>query len=341
LPTPSLDSCEVNAIAAGGSRVAEESRSVRPETVGVALIGFDYWCGVVADYLEGSCYEPQLVGPIFSRERSPIGRWRAIRRPPLSSARIVHAVNALTSRRLLAAFRVQRCAIVLHWIGSDYRRLARMSTLGRRTNLSFLRFLDATHLIDSPELQEDLAPFGVHGDLLRLVPRIADASIEPLPVRPAALSYWSDERADFYGRSIVYGLARRQPDVPFRVVGPSTRDPAAPRNVEFLGFQRDMRPIYRECSVLIRVIPHDSISAMVLEAMARGRDVIYSRPFPHTRYATDEATAAAALADHLAEYQPNAAGVQYVRAHFAPQVWSEALKQIYARVLGVAGGRAE
>lgn len=319
------------AVEVGGE--ASAARGARSERVRVGLIGYDYWCGVVAGYLDGTAFEPVALGRSLREHRGIGGRWRWFRSGEASSLRIVHAVNALAGLRALSVLHALGARIICHWIGSDYRMLAAKSRVGRRWTLGLLATLRATHLSDSPELAADLAALGLRSEVVRLVPRVTEASVVPLPNRPAALAYWSDEQADFYGRPLVYALARRFPHVPFRIVGPSSHDALAPPNVEFLGFQRDMDSIYREISVLVRVLPHDSISAMVLEALARGRDVIYSREFPHTRRASDEATAVAAMEAHLAEYGPNADGARYIAEHFSPRRWARQLTLVYERML--------
>ncbi len=304
----------------------------------VGLIGFEFWCNVVGDYLAGTPYQSHYASGALNSVQGPIAQWRMLNQSPWRDLRIIHAVNALAGLRSLLGFRVRGCRVVLHWIGADYRRLAARNGVQRRATRASLTALGATHLIDSPELADDLAKLGIHGDVVRLVPRAVDADLMPLPSRPAALAYWADGRADFYGRPIIYSLARRWPDVPFRIVGPSEGDPTAPRNVEFLGFQKDLGPVYADTSVLIRVLEHDSISAMVLEALARGRDVIYSREFPGTRHATEERGAIEAMQAHISEYRVNTAGAGFVREEFAPRRWGVALCAAYDRVLGRRAG---
>lgn len=301
--------------------------------IAVGFVGYDYWCKVAADYLAGSRYEPVMLNPLIAAARGRAGRREMLRAAPVRHVRIVHALNAVANLRWLTWFRLHGRRVVLHWIGaSDYQRLASMSAIRRAAVRANIALLGATHLIDSPELAEDLARFGFHGEVIRLLPPSVNSSPTPLPAKPAALTYWSDARADFYGRPIVYQMARRFSDVPFRVAGAAERDPEAPPNVEFIGFVADLDPWYRKSSVLIRLPEYDSVSAMVLEAMARGRDVIYSKPFPHARQAVDEAGAVAAMQQHVDAYALNQAGADHVASLYDPREQADRLVQHYAEL---------
>jgi glycosyltransferase involved in cell wall biosynthesis len=282
--------------------------------------------------MAGSAYEPLMLKPILAQVSGLRERRRMVRSGVAADVGVVHSLYALDSLRWVTWFRLHGRRLVLHWIGSDYRRLAAMSHLRRRRTLCWMSMLGAMHLIDAPELAADLEQVGVRGEVLRLLPPSIAAEAYPLPDRPAVLSYLPKDREDFYGRPVVYALARRWEDVPFRIVGNTPPDPKAPPNVEFLGLQQDLDPVYRATSILIRVPPHDSLSAMVLEALARGRDVIYSRPFPHTRQARDEEGAAEALAQHLAEYRLNEAGARHVAENFNPQRSARKLIEVYDRL---------
>lgn len=309
----------------------ENSSNATPsDRVRVGFVGYDYWCKVAADYLAGSRYEPVMLGPLLSAARGRAARRRMLATPPVANVRIVHSLNAITQLKWLTWFRLHGRRIVLHWIGaSDFQRFAALSAPRRAMLKAQMRCLGAVHLIDSPELADDLARLGIRGDVIRLLPQSVIAEPTALPAAPAALTYWSDARADFYGRPIVYAMARAFSDVPFRVAGPAARDPAAPPNVEFIGFQQDLDPWYRRSSVLIRLPQYDSVSAMVLEAMARGRDVIYSKAFPHTRHAVDEPAAITAMERHISEYATNDAGAAHVARNFNPKEQADRLLRRY------------
>ena len=56
-------------------------------------------------------------------------------------------------------------------------------------------------------------------------------------------------------------------------------------NLTYLGRQKDMDAVYRRVSVFIRIPERDSLSAMVLEMLARQRWVIYNKRMPHVDFA--------------------------------------------------------
>ncbi len=87
--------------------------------------------------------------------------------------------------------------------------------------------------------------------------------------------------------------------------------------------------------MLIRLPEHDSLSAMVLEALARGRYVIYSEEFPFTETAGNFDEARDALARLLANRQPNYSGAEYVRRNYSLDEQAERLREIHAH-LGLA-----
>jgi hypothetical protein len=154
-----------------------------------------------------------------------------------------------------------------------------------------------------------------------------------MPEKPAVLSYWSPERRTFYGGEIVDALADEFPDVPFLVVGTDGRDEPQHPNMTYLGLLGSLEEVYRQVGVLVRLPEHDSLSAMVLEMLGRGRQVIYNRPFPHTELATNLAEAREALRRCLSQPGKNEAGQAYVRGHFSPQAEVERIAPMYQRLL--------
>jgi hypothetical protein len=91
----------------------------------------------------------------------------------------------------------------------------------------------------------------------------------------------SFRKAELYGLDQILEVAARLPDVEFNLVGILEWPvPACPPNVKVYG-RIGLQPFYERSCVLYRPVRHDGgISFMVLEALAHGRHVVYTRPFP-------------------------------------------------------------
>jgi glycosyltransferase involved in cell wall biosynthesis len=233
---------------------------------------------------------------------------------------VIHCVGG-RARAPGLIFRALGKPVVWHWIGTDVMHYGRIHAGGgglrgwvdRRIARRWAR----VHLADSPELAAELADYGLQTEVVRLLPKAIEADIQPLPEQPAVLSYWRSGGRDFYHAPLYMQLAEAFPDVPFYVTGDDGEGMIAPANVHFLGSLPCLDAIYDKISVYIRIVRHDSLSAIVLEALARGRYVIYSKPLPHTETANDFSTCRETLGELLVKNEPNKAGAAYVREHFS------------------------
>lgn len=172
--------------------------------------------------------------------------------------------------------------IVKHWIGSDVLRVR--EPLVQEQNATGL----VEHWAVASHLADELAAGGISATT---VPLSVIDSVEPTPL-PASpltvLSYLPTRKFDFYAGATVLSLASRFPDVHFLVVGDDGAGRGASKNVEFLGYQRQMDPIYARSHVLLRLPRHDGLSYMVLEALNHGRQVIWNLPFDTARMGRTE-----------------------------------------------------
>lgn len=296
----------------------------------VLLRGDGRWLPILAEELAefGVLAEP-LVGVRESLRRLDLGPlWRRGR------ADILHLVYVRSWPDSMQRWaRRKGKKVVAHWIGSDVTELRRHVQAAGRAPEHLLRDVDV-HLADSPQLGEELASMGIASTVVRLLPRRLEADVLPLPQMPAVLSYWQDFRPQFYNAPMVMELARRFVDMRFYIVGATGKGVSSPPpNVEFLGNVKDMEPVYARTTALIRILEHDSLSAMVLEAMARGRYVLYSEPFPHTFEARTLDEASACLERLRSQRQPNDPGARYVRENFSWRNELRRLMEIYETLL--------
>jgi hypothetical protein len=185
---------------------------------------------------------------------------------------------------------------------------------------------------DSQEVAEELRTGGLKVmEVARLLPPSVRAEVMPLPSKPTVMCYWTDAYAGFHRADMIMELARRFPDVPFKVAAAKGAGLDAPPNVEFLGWQDDLTRVYSQCSIFLRLPEHDSLSAIVLEALVRGRYVIYNRRTPHCRYAETLEQACEALGELRKMVSPNESGAAWVKENFDPVLELDKLVRIYSQ----------
>ena len=305
----------------------------------VLVVGYPYWAGVAADLLRAAGLDAAVwragIGDLPAAIRwCPPLRWLAfLLDRDFRAARVIHHVGTVSSRKLLWAARRMGKRVVLHWVGTDVLVLAKAVAQGNREPLEFYQAIADFHFADSPEIAAELAELGLHAEVFRLLPTSVEAREVPMPREPAVLTYWSSAHREFYRGDIVDALADEFKDVKFFVAGSDGAGQPRHPNMQYLGWLPSLEAVYGKTSVLIRMPEHDSLSAMVLEMLARGRWVIYSKPFPHTETATNLEEARAALARCLARQGPNREGQEYVRQNFSPSHEAQRIAPIYSRIL--------
>jgi hypothetical protein len=181
------------------------------------------------------------------------------------------------------------------------------------------------------------------------------AEIAPLPEKFSVLAYVPDkEKSILYGWDQIVEVARDLGSIEFNVVGLRQGETLqGPPNVKMHGWASDLTPYLQRASVLWRPVQHDGLSFMVLEALAQGRHVLYSYPFPGC---VEVKTAAAAQRElkRLVELHGskilnvNASGIQSIANNFSPEKvradllrrWEEIIFQSGAASAGTLTSRS-
>ncbi len=232
--------------------------------------------------------------------------------------------------------RATRLPAVMHWCGTDVLYARRAQQAGRASR--FLRER-VVHLAAAPWLADELRPV-VEAEYLPVaspaVPR--DEPAPPFPSRFTVLAYLPDQRAEFYGRDVAMFVARNLPQARVLVVGGSGGLALALSNVEALGWQRDLRPLWAETTVLLRTPAHDGLSFMVQEALGWGRHVVWIHGLPGVTEVRDAEEAVRAVQDLFARHQRgalglNEEGMDHARAVFRPELVRAALRTRFAALL--------
>ena len=179
---------------------------------------------------------------------------------------------------------------IVQWSGSDVTAIA-----ANRVALEQLRLKHYFHWASGEHLVEELAHLGIKSRFVPTATALNASAIAAMPAEFAVLTYLPEPRRDFYGQRSVWEAAQLLTDVKFMVVGRGGPERNAPPNVEYVGQVSDMQARIDSASVLLRITPHDSLSQGVIEALARGRHVVWTYAYPGVIQARSQSEAIEAL----------------------------------------------
>lgn len=218
------------------------------------------------------------------------------------------------------------CMAVRWWVGTDV-----LLCLQSPEVAASARALDAAvglNIAVAPHLVQELASIGIRATY---VPSVCDLSaLERAPpegLPRGILVYLPTARKDFYGFAAVRRAVEDNPDLPFIIVSDDSHSLARYSNVTSLGWVSDMDPVWAQVGALLRITQHDGMPRMALEALARGRYVIYSRPMVGCWLAETTEQIQAQLDRFKAARQPNTVGREaaWMTAASAAQSWVDAV----------------
>ena len=208
--------------------------------------------------------------------------------------------------------------VLVVWYGDDVRDAAQSPGIIEIVNQERYR-----NVASAAWLVDELRELGVNAERLDVIAVQAPAALAPFPKRFRVLTYVPQPKRGGYREPAVYAVASACPEIEFVALGRETPDPNAPANVTFGARVSDVPKLLDESVALLRLREHDGMSAHVLEALSRGRYVVWTQPLPHVRHvlgapeATVELRALQSL--HAAgSLALNTAGREYVVRSSAP-----------------------
>jgi glycosyltransferase involved in cell wall biosynthesis len=278
------------------------------------VVGFDYHAKYLARVLNEHSTRWQLRA-FPSTRRGILGALWALRRCDV----LISFGGPGPSVALAEAAHAAGISILVVWAGSDVTIAAQ-----NPFDLAITKRHGYDNVAVAPWLVEELHEIGIEAKTLAVGAVNAVETIAPLPNMFRVLTYLPEPRREFYGEKRVYELARAMPGVRFTVLGPGGVDRNAPENVSFAGHVDDVPARIDASTVLLRLTEHDGASVLVLEALARGRHVVWTHDYPGVLVAHDTLQAFTALSDLYESHrrgtlEPNRAGIDFVRANFAPK----------------------
>ncbi len=228
---------------------------------------------------------------------------------------------------ILLFLKIIRKKVILHWLGTDVMEVGSFAGW-------YLPKLVTKHLAYSPWLVDELSGKGIESSWLPVLPPLNVESL-PLPKNFTVLVFLK-KRFAFYGGEYVSELIKLFPNALFHIVGDvnETNKIVAP-NVKYFGMVEydRMDEVYNNSTVLLRLTEHDGLSLMVLEALARGRYVIWSQEFPHCFKAVDASEAAGYLKELMDVEEVNIAGYNFINYKFDNIKWLDKLIEVYGEDL--------
>jgi glycosyltransferase involved in cell wall biosynthesis len=180
--------------------------------------------------------------------------------------------------------------VIVIWAGTDV-----IAAKSDPHLLEVIKNYGFINVSDGPWLIEELRVLGIDAEYVPVTAVEPAQRLAPLPERFSVLTYLPEPRRAFYGERSIYEIAAEFPEIPFTVVGRGEANRAAPHNVVFIGHVDDMPDRIDSSTVLLRLPKHDGKSMLVLEALARGRHVIWNYDFPGVHCASDTTEAIALL----------------------------------------------
>ncbi len=198
--------------------------------------------------------------------------------------------------------------LVRWWVGSDVLNCTQDDVYRRPARI--LNEIVARNIGVAPHLVTELAEIGIAAEFIpsMMNPDWVTPSHLTGPARKTVLGYLPTENADFYGEAIFARAIQDNPDLTFIIVGDRNHRFATYPNVRSLGWIEDMKPIYDQADVLLRVTRHDGLPRMVMEALLRGLNVIYAWPLPGCHQAKTPAEVQACLDEYKSAQVDNVVG---------------------------------
>lgn len=229
--------------------------------------------------------------------------------------------------------------VVVFWAGSDILYARRDFAAGRVDPWLASRI----HWAASPWIAEEVREIGIPCEYVPINWAAVVSTPAPLPEKMSVLVYMPElERGELYGLDHFLRVARALPSIDFRVVGFRDRQfPEVPANVQVHGWEKDMTRFYEQSTLLWRPVRHDGMSFMVLSALAHGRHVLWTYPFPacvRTEGATEAKLQLERLhALHQAKQLPlNEAGMKLIANNFSREKTRERIHRRWELILNGA-----
>ena len=276
------------------------------------LIGYPHHVRAIARFVNANAARWRLIPEGTDVE----SRNRALTRVPFVDA-LVSFGGPAPDALIAASMRRRRKPIAVVWAGTDVVNLR-----GAAEQIARVKAQRYRHAACSAALATELCDLDIPATELRLVVAEQQSPVTPLPAEFSVLGYCPGTRNELYGVDILQTLIERLPQIHFDIIGGFCAEGAS-QNVTYRGWVDDTASAVDAATVVVRPTRHDGMPLMVLEALARGRYVIWSSELPgviHAKNVDDIAAHLARLeaAHHDGSLALNEEGFRAIQESFSP-----------------------
>jgi hypothetical protein len=218
------------------------------------------------------------------------------------------------------------------WAGTDVVSLQRGYDAPAR-----VRARCHTHAGCSAEITAELRKLGIDAREVPIVAADVPDRVAPFPSQFRVLAYGPSGGERLYGLDVLLAAARRFPAIHFDIIGGMEPVRSAPSNVAFHGWSNRVEKRLDASTVLLRPTRHDGLSRMVVEALSRGRHVVWTKELYGARCARTNDD----VFRHLCELESahragaleiNHEGLRCVREYYSPQSVGRSLEDFFDEV---------
>lgn len=219
--------------------------------------------------------------------------------------------------------------VICHWIGTDVLKAKENKDINKVQ--SYICY----NLACSPLIKEELKELNIEAKEIAILPNEMSKKYSALPEKHGVITYLPEGKEDFYGIDYVKYAAQNYPNIQFYVVG-NNNDTINLKNVKFLGkiTQEEMSSLYDKTTILMRLPKHDGLSLMLLEALIKGKEVLYCYDFPYTRHIENKEQLDIAMKDIISKNPYfNEDGHKYILENYSIDIIKEKLYNTLVSIL--------
>lgn len=209
-----------------------------------------------------------------------------------------------------------------YWVGSDvfFANQANQETL---TKIKELDKLITKNIVVAGHLADELLVVGIKSIYVPIVPCELPSFSEKWSAEIAntVLVYLPINREEFYGADILEKIITNNKDINFIIVANGGERFKKYKNVKNYGWIEDMEDIYNSVGIILRYTKHDGLPRMVIEALSRGKYIIYSWPLSGCFWGGNLDSINYHLKNCTSMSAPNYSGARLVRSVYSSDVF--------------------